>query len=68
MPHQPDPILEPITEVVADAMGKSTGEDFYKLYEFEDKVEIIVGAGNLLRELLGPEMVEKKLATIGNKS
>ena len=68
MSVQTDPILKPVSDVVAEAMGKSTGEDFYKLYEFEDKVEIIIGAGNLLRELIGPEMVEKKLANMGGKS
>lgn len=68
MSNQTEPILQPVSEIVAEAMGKGTGEDFYKLYEFEDKVEIIVGAGNLLRELLGPEMVEKKLETLGKKS
>lgn len=63
-----NPTLQKVSNIVAEAMGQSAGEDFYKLYEFETDESIITGAKVLLDELLGPEIVDSKLALVSGKS
>ena len=65
---QVDPILQKVADIVSENMGPSTGEDFYKLYEFEDEQGILKGAKDLLAELVGPEMMDKKLAEVSRQA
>ena len=59
-----DPILQQVANIVSESMGQSAGEDFYELYKYEDREEIIEGAKAILNQLIGPDQVEKKLANI----
>jgi hypothetical protein len=60
--EEPEAILKPAVEIVSESMGKAAGEDFYNLYKYEDKEGILQGVVALLQSLLGPEMVDKKIA------
>lgn len=62
-----NPTLQKVSSIVAESMGKPAGEDFFKFYEFENDASIILGAKVLLDELLGPEIVDSKLAVVGGK-
>ena len=62
--EEQEAILKPAVEIVSESMGKDAGEDFYNLYKFEDKEGILQGVVALLQSLLGPDMVDKKIATI----
>lgn len=59
-----DPILQQVANIVSESMGQSAGEDFYELYKYEDREEIIEGAKAILNQLIGPDQVEKKLANL----
>jgi hypothetical protein len=59
-----DPILQEVANIVSESMGQSAGEDFFELYKYEDRTEIINGAKALLNQLIGPDQVEKKLSKI----
>lgn len=56
-----DPLLEQATTIVAETMGSQVGEDFYRLYEFDDAKGIVSGARSILLEFVGPKMTEQKL-------
>ena len=56
-----DPILQQVANIVSESMGQSAGEDFYELYKYEDREEIIEGAKAILNQLIGTDQVEKKL-------
>jgi hypothetical protein len=62
--EEPEAILKPAVAIVSESMGKDAGEDFYNLYKYEDKEGIIEGVVALLQTLVGPEMMDKKIAAI----
>ena len=59
-----DPILQQVANIVSESMGQSAGEDFYELYKYEDREEIIEGAKAILNQLIGPDKKKKKLANL----
>lgn len=65
--EEPDPILQDVAAVVSESMGQGAGEDFYSLYKFEERTQILEGAEALLTSLLGPDMIQKKLSKVKAK-
>ena len=63
-----DQLLDEVTAIVSEAMGRQTGELFYKFYELENADEVMLGARSLLEEFMGAEMTEKKLKAVRRKS
>ncbi len=54
-------LLEQMTKLMSDTMGKETGRLYRDFYELEDEEEIINGARGLLHDFIGPKMADKKV-------
>lgn len=55
-------LLEEMTRLMSDTMGKETGSLYRDFYELEDETEIINGARGLLHDFIGPKLADKKVA------
>jgi hypothetical protein len=63
----PQSLVERLTKVITETMGRDTGELFHKFYELEDDDEVMAGAQSLLEDFMGPDMARKKLKQVDHK-
>lgn len=53
-----------LAKLIADNMGKQTGELFYDFYKDDDAATVTEGATALLVSLLGPGLTGKKIQEV----
>lgn len=53
-----------LAKLIADNMGKETGQLFYDFYKDDNAHSVTEGAKALLITLVGPEMAEKKIREV----
>jgi hypothetical protein len=60
-------LVDALTPIISESMGRRTGEVFRKFYEYEDDQEVMAGAKSLLYELMGKHMTDQKLKRLAKK-